>query len=163
LDNRTAFQVENTKEPIQYASVVLFKQDSVYLKGVTADSTGRFEVSNLVPNDYVLSASCIGFEPKRILMQNFSESTEIDILLSESMLSIGEIVITASSTRREINQRIVFPTKLQFSHSANGIQLLNTMMLPGLNINPMANTISSSDGGKIFCKSMVLMPLRKRL
>ena len=29
------------------------------------------------------------------------------------------------------------------------MQLLNTMMLPGLNINPMANTISSSDGGKV--------------
>lgn len=30
------------------------------------------------------------------------------------------------------------------------MQLLNTMMLPGLNINPMTNTISSFDGGKVM-------------
>lgn len=141
---------QNTKKPILYASIVLFKQDSIYLTGTTADSTGRFEFSNLVPNDYVLTASCIGFESKRILMQNFTESTEIEVFLNESVESIGEVVITASSIRREINQRIIFPTKLQLSHSANGMQLLNTMMLPGLNINPMANSISSSDGGKVI-------------
>lgn len=65
------------------------------------------------------------------------------------MLSLDEIVISASSTISKINQRIVFPTKLQLDHSANGMQLLNTMMLSGLNINPMTNTISSSDGGKV--------------
>ena len=36
---------------------------------------------------------------------------------------------------------------------ANGMQLLNTMMLPGLNINPMTNTISSFDGGKVILQN----------
>ena len=92
----------------------------------------------------------MGFEAKKILLQNLSESAEIDVLLNESVLSLGEIVISASSTINKINQRIVFPTKLQLNHSANGMQLLNTMMLPGLNINPMTNTISSFDGGKVM-------------
>ena len=105
---------------------------------------------NLSPNDYVLSVSCMGFEPKKILLQNLAETVEIDVFLNESALSLGEVVISASSTISKINQRIVFPTKLQLSHSANGMQLLNTMMLPGININPMANTISSSDGGKVI-------------
>jgi len=140
---------QNTKEPVRYASVALFKQDSVFLKGTTVDSIGRFEFTNLTSDDYVLSLSCMGFEAKKILFQNLSESAEVDIFLSESVLSLGEIVISGSSTISKINQRIIFPTKLQLSHSANGMQLLNTMMLPGLNINPMANTISSSDGGKV--------------
>lgn len=140
---------QNTKEPVRYASVALFKQDSVFLKGTTADSIGRFEFTNLTSDDYVLSVSCMGFEAKKILFQNLSESAEVDIFLSESVLSLGEIVVSGSSTISKINQRIIFPTKLQLSHSANGMQLLNTMMLPGLNINPMANTISSSDGGKV--------------
>lgn len=33
---------QNTKESVEYASVVLFKQDSVFLNGTTADSIGRF-------------------------------------------------------------------------------------------------------------------------
>lgn len=141
---------QNTKESVEYASVVLFKQDSVFLNGTTADSIGRFVFTNLTSDDYILSVSCMGFEAKKILLQNLSESAEIDVLLNESVLSLGEIVISASSTINKINQRIVFPTKLQLNHSANGMQLLNTMMLPGLNINPMTNTISSFDGGKVM-------------
>lgn len=87
---------------------------------------------------------------KKSCYKTFPESAEIDVLLNESVLSLGEIVISASSTINKINQRIVFPTKLQLNHSANGMQLLNTMMLPGLNINPMTNTISSFDGGKVM-------------
>ena len=89
---------QNTKESVEYASVVLFKQDSVFLNGTTADSIGRFVFTNLTSDDYVLSVSCMGFEAKKILLQNLSESAEIDVLLNESVLSLGEIVISASST-----------------------------------------------------------------
>lgn len=141
---------QSTQKPVEYASVIIFTQDSVSLKGMTTDSIGKFEFTNLSPSDYVLSITCMGFEPKRILLQNLIESIEINTLLKESTLSIEEVVISASSTVSKINQRIIFPTKLQLRHSANGIQLLNTMMLPGLNINPMTNTISSSGEDKVM-------------
>lgn len=141
---------QSTQEPVQYASIALLKQDSVFLKGTATDSTGRFEFSNLAPDDYVLSASCTGFEPKKILLQNLSKPVEIDVFLNESVLLLGEVVVAASSTISKINQRIVFPTNQQLSHSANGMQLLNVMMLPGLHINPMANTVSSSGGERII-------------
>ncbi len=140
---------QSTKEPIEYANVTLFRQDSVFIEGTVSDTIGRFGFTNLISDDYVLLISYMGFETKKILLQNFLESVEIDVFLSERMLSLDEIVISASSTISKINQRIVFPTKLQLDHSANGMQLLNTMMLSGLNINPMTNTISSSDGGKV--------------
>lgn len=140
---------QSTKEPVEYANVTLFRQDSVFIEGTVSDTIGRFGFTNLISDDYVLLISCMGFETKKILLQNFLESVEIDVFLSERMLSLDEIVISASSTISKINQRIVFPTKLQLDHSANGMQLLNTMMLSGLNINPMTNTISSSDGGKV--------------
>jgi hypothetical protein len=140
---------QSTKEPVEYANVTLFRQDSVFIEGTVSDTIGRFGFTNLISDDYVLLISCMGFETKKILLQNFLESVEIDVFLNERMLSLDEIVISASSTISKINQRIVFPTKLQLDHSANGMQLLNTMMLSGLNINPMTNTISSSDGGKV--------------
>lgn len=140
---------QSTKEPVEYANVTLFRQDSVFIEGTVSDTIGRFGFTNLISDDYVLLISYMGFETKKILLQNFLESVEIDVFLSKRMLSLDEIVISASSTISKINQRIVFPTKLQLDHSANGMQLLNTMMLSGLNINPMTNTISSSDGGKV--------------
>lgn len=40
---------QNTKESVEYASVVLFKQDSVFLNGTTADSIGRLYLQTSLP------------------------------------------------------------------------------------------------------------------
>ena len=58
---------QGTQDAVEYANIVLFKQDSIFLQGTTSDSIGRFEFMNLSPNDYVLSVSCMGFEPKKIV------------------------------------------------------------------------------------------------
>lgn len=80
------------------------------MKGTTTDTIGRFEFENLPTDNYVLSVSCLGFETKRILIQNLTESAQIDVYLNENVLLLGEVVISASSTINKINQRIVFPT-----------------------------------------------------
>lgn len=141
---------QDSRKPVEYASVAIFREDSLFVKGAVTDSVGRFDLPDIEPDDYLLSVSCLGFDPKRVLIQNLMESTEIDILLKENIMLLDEAVVSASSTISKINQRVIFPTNLQLSHSANGLQLLNTMMLPGLNINPMLNTISSSDGGEVI-------------
>lgn len=46
---------QGTQDAVEYANIVLFKQDSIFLQGTTSDSIGRFEFMNLSPNDYVLS------------------------------------------------------------------------------------------------------------
>ncbi|MCE5179306.1 MAG: carboxypeptidase-like regulatory domain-containing protein [Porphyromonadaceae bacterium] len=141
---------QNSQDPVEYANVVLLKQDSTFLQGTTTDSIGGFSLNNLRAADYILSVSCVGFEPKKILIQNLSEPAQVDVFLNESMYSLNEVVISASSSISKINQRIVFPTKQQLAHSANGMQLLNTLMLPGLRVNPLSNSISSADGGAII-------------
>lgn len=141
---------QKSQAPIEFANITLSKQDSILLEGTITDSIGNFEFKNLASDDYILSASCLGFETKKILIQNLVESAKIDIFLNETSLSLQEIVVSASSIISKVNQRIIFPTKLQLNHSANGMQLLSTMMIPGLNINPMSNTISSSNGGDII-------------
>ena len=92
---------QSTQKPVQYASVALFKQDSLLLKGVATDSTGRFHFFNLTPDDYILSVTYMGFEPRKILVQNLSEPARVDVLLNESVLSLGEVFISASSTIKE--------------------------------------------------------------
>ena len=82
---------QNTQTPVEFANVVLFKQDSVFLKGTTTDTIGRFEFENLPTDNYVLSVSCLGFETKRILIQNLTESAQIDVYLNENVLLLGEV------------------------------------------------------------------------
>ena len=58
LDNQLTFQEgylsQGTQDAVEYANIVLFKQDSIFLQGTTSDSIGRFEFMNLSPNDYVI-------------------------------------------------------------------------------------------------------------
>lgn len=76
LSGRILQQKKQT--PVEFATVILFRQDSVFLKGTTTDSIGRFEFENLQMENYVLSVSCLGFETKRILIQNLAESAQMD-------------------------------------------------------------------------------------
>ena len=57
---------QSTQKTIEYANVVLFNSDLVFLKGVTTDSIGIFEFTNITPDNYILSVSCMGFEIKKI-------------------------------------------------------------------------------------------------
>lgn len=70
---------QSTKEPVEYANVTLFRQDSVFIEGTVSDTIGRFGFTNLISDDYVLLISYMGFETKKILLQNFLESVEIDV------------------------------------------------------------------------------------
>lgn len=141
---------QNNRKPIEFARLSLFKQDSVFVKGTSADTSGIFELTGLPAGDYVLSVSCIGFETKRIQIQNLSESTGLDVFLEESAVALDEVIVSVAPVISKINQRIIFPTHQQRNHSSNGIQLLTVMMLPGLRVNSLANTVSSSDGGEII-------------
>lgn len=49
---------QNTQTPVEFANVVLFKQDSVFLKGTTTDTIGRFEFENL-PTDNICAVSIL--------------------------------------------------------------------------------------------------------
>lgn len=40
---------QGTQDAVEYANIVLFKQDSIFLQGTTSDSIGRFEFMNLSP------------------------------------------------------------------------------------------------------------------
>ena len=44
---------QSTKEPVEYANVTLFRQDSVFIEGTVSDTIGRFGFTNLISDDYV--------------------------------------------------------------------------------------------------------------
>ncbi|MBK5722092.1 carboxypeptidase-like regulatory domain-containing protein [Dysgonomonas sp. Marseille-P4677] len=68
---------QKSQVPIEFANITLSKQDSVLLDGTITDSIGYFEFKNLASDDYILSASCLGFETKNILIQNLAESAKL--------------------------------------------------------------------------------------
>lgn len=87
-----------TNEGVPFASIAVWGTKI----GVIADQDGNFTFSGLKPGFIVLHASSIGFKPyvsEGIMVTN-SKTVNIDILLEESSLQIGEVVIKASPFRK---------------------------------------------------------------
>lgn len=62
---------QSTKEPVEYANVTLFRQDSVFIEGTVSDTIGRFGFTNIISDDYVLLISHMGFETKNLIAKLF--------------------------------------------------------------------------------------------
>jgi CarboxypepD_reg-like domain/TonB-dependent Receptor Plug Domain len=87
-----------TNQGVPFASIAIWETTT----GVFADEDGNFTFSGLKPGFIVLRASCTGFKPyvsEGIMVTN-SKTVNTDILLEESELNIGEVVIKASPFRK---------------------------------------------------------------
>jgi hypothetical protein len=87
-----------TNQGVPFASIAVWGTTT----GVISDLDGNFTFSGLKPGFIVLHASSIGFKPyvsEGIMVTN-SNTVNIDILLEESELLIGEVVIKASPFRK---------------------------------------------------------------
>ena len=84
---------ETTQLPIPYASVALMSQDSTIIKGTIADADGKFIIDNIIPNQYILQGSFIGFEKYNLSIDIEGQNELYDIVLRESSFVMDEIVI----------------------------------------------------------------------
>ncbi len=87
-----------TNQGVPFASIAVWETTT----GVITDEDGNFTFSGLKPGFVVLRVSSIGFKPyisEGIMVTN-SKTVNIDILLEEVQLQIGEVVIKASPFRK---------------------------------------------------------------
>ena len=61
-------------ENLPFASVVLFKKDSVYFSGTTSDVVGEFLISNLTTERYRIKISFVGYETFEIVKDILSDT-----------------------------------------------------------------------------------------
>jgi hypothetical protein len=89
-----------TNEAVPFASVVIWGTTI----GVMSDINGNYIISGLKPGFSEIRASCIGFKPfiSEAIMVTNSKHISFDILLEESAVQIGEVVIKASPFRKKI-------------------------------------------------------------
>ena len=69
------------------------------------------------------------------------------ISLASSSISLDEVTVNASAIRNTADRKIAFPTSEQKAASSNGINLLNALMLPRLEVDPIRNSVSLPNEG----------------
>ncbi len=142
--------VDEQQQSLAYANIVIQQPDSTFVTGTTSDEKGGFRLTKVKAGDYRLVVSCVGYQTLYLDLQGFSRSTNLGVLtVKDASEQLGEVTVTASSLSATADKKMVFPSQQQVKASANGVDLLRNLMIPRLNVNPMNNTVSTTDGGTV--------------
>lgn len=142
--------VDAQQQAVMYANIVLQQADSTFVAGVASDGKGAFRFTKVANGDYRLVISNMGYQTMYIDLQRFHRSTDLGTLvLEEASQQLSEVSVTASNLTSTADRKMVFPNQKQVNASANGVDLLRNLLIPTLQVNPIANSISTTDGGNV--------------
>ncbi|MDR0843647.1 MAG: carboxypeptidase-like regulatory domain-containing protein, partial [Tannerella sp.] len=140
----------DSHKAVEFANVVLQTPDSAFVSGAVTDTEGRFRLTKVASGDYRLVVSSIGYETQFVELNGAAKNIALDdILLEEATQSLGEVTVTASATTNRLDRKIIFPTERQVKQSSNGVDLLQQLMLPKLQVNPLNDNVTLPGGGEI--------------
>lgn len=136
--------------PIEFANIVLQTADSAMVAGTTSDLKGRFELAGITSGTYRLSVSSMGYRTQEIWLEALDRSRNLgEILLEEEAFSLENVTVTASAQRNEVDKKVIYPSERQQEASANGVELLQQLMLPRIQIDPVNNTVKIPGDGEV--------------
>ena len=139
-------------QPVEFANIVLQTLDSAFITGTNSNEKGTFRLEKIKPGDYRLVVSYLGYETTYVSILGIAKSIDLGkVLLQPSSVALEEVTIKASAVRSYSDRRIAFPTDQQKQNATNGINLLSTMMLPRLQVNPLTNEVKADEGDIQFC------------
>jgi hypothetical protein len=137
-------------EALEFVNVVLQTADSAFVTGTASDDKGRFVISDIMPGDYRMAISYIGYVTQYIALGGLNTSITLpEILMEEETVSLNAVTVTASATTSRIDRKLVFPTEQQVKASSNGVDLLRQLMLPRLQVNMLTRDVSLPGGGEV--------------
>ncbi|MDR1161465.1 MAG: carboxypeptidase-like regulatory domain-containing protein, partial [Tannerellaceae bacterium] len=139
------------QEPLEFVHVVLQRPDSAFVTGVTSDADGRFVISSVAPGDYRLAVSGLGYKNRYLPVEIRDKDLTLEeaILLEDEAIALENVTVSASNQSSRIDKKIIYPSERQVNASTNGVDLLQQLMLPKLQVNPIFNEVSLPGGGEL--------------
>ncbi|MDR2921118.1 MAG: carboxypeptidase-like regulatory domain-containing protein [Tannerella sp.] len=138
------------REAVEYANIVLQTPDSVFITGTVTGQKGDFSLDKVESGDYQLVISSIGYKTQYIDIHGYAKSLQLDeILLEDESIDLEGVTVTASATTNKSDRKIIFLSENQVKASTNGIDLLQQLMLPKLQVNPLFNEVKLPGGGEL--------------
>lgn len=127
------------QEPIGYVNVVLFtEKDSTFVSGTVTADNGRFSIPNVLPGNYFLELSFIGYTTKRLPLYVGTLTSFLDLAtieLTEDSKLLSEVVVTGKQDA--VNEQLDKQTyKVADNISQQGGSVLQAMQnLPGVTVD----------------------------
>ena len=138
---------DSQQTAISYANVLLQTSDSGFVAGTTTDESGLFYFRRLRAGDYRLLISSVGYATEQLLLTGLSKKQDLGtLILQEAAVSLDAVTVTASNQSTKSDRKIVYPSEQQVKASANGIELLQQLMLPRVVVEPCRQTAGQWGG-----------------
>jgi len=137
----------DSKDPSEFANIVLLKGDSTFIDGTSCDSTGFFVFTTLMHGDYILSSAFLGHEKTFIKVDNLDCDRDLGIIIMKSSsIALNEVTVTGSTVIQKVDRKLLIPSITQIKASNNGLKLLRNMQLSRIAINPISNSVTTQGG-----------------
>jgi hypothetical protein len=148
IELKGAVRDAGNNEALAFVNVVLQTPDSAFVTGTTSDDDGKFVLPNLNPGDYRLAVSYIGYVTQYIALEGLKAGVTLpEILMEEESVGLDAVTVTASAVTNRIDRKLIFPTERQVNASSNGVDLLQQLMLPRLQVDPLTRTVGIVGSG----------------
>ena len=136
------------KEILEFANVVLQTMDSSFVAGTTTDMKGHFLLNKIKKGSYILSVSSLGFKTEYISLESLSKNISLgEISLNDDAVSLDGVTVSASAQTSHADKKVVFPSERQMKASGNGMDLLQQMMLPRVQVDLLNSEIKATGNG----------------
>jgi hypothetical protein len=128
---------------LESVNVVLLNEDSVFVKGVTSDKEGAFELKGMGSGHYFLTLSSIGYIPLTYTIAGLAKDMDLGtIVLEENTVQLGEVSVRAAESITKADRKILFPSREQLATATNGVTLLTALAIPRLMVDMATNSVS---------------------
>lgn len=139
-------RIVSGKEPVEFANVILQTKDSAFVSGGITDQRGRFSMNNLQKGNYQLQISGLGYETRQVSLLDFTTTLDLGtISIDSAAVALQEVTITATPVINQPDKKLIFPTVRQLKASADGLTLLQRLQLSRIQVDPVRQTITSSN------------------
>lgn len=143
-------------KPAQEIALVAMTTDSVIKNSLLTGKDGKFAWIGMPPRQYIVSVRLKGYRKVSMLIdwQNDRNINLGTITLypdnPEKEVALPEVTVQANSIIQKVDKMIVFPQTEQVKMSAGSIDLLNTLDLPGMNVNAIEQRVTIDGQAPIY-------------
>ena len=134
-------------QPLPYVTLQLTTPDTVFIQGTTTDEQGNYKLTEVGPGNYLLFLSSVGYKQKVYPFRQENKDQALpDIILKSSSIALQEVEVKAQSFVRLEDRMMVFPEKQQVRHAYTGYDLLDNLMIPGVNVDRQEGKVTTFAG-----------------
>lgn len=126
---------ESTDNPIEFAAIRFMMADTTFVSGTSTDSLGRFTASLPAIGEYQMMVSALGYIPENLSVKLGQDSLVIAPVILKNNNELTEVTVSAGYMNRVNNHLLIIPEKILVKHATTGYQLLNNLMLPGIDVD----------------------------